>query len=392
MRNYCDDPLILVWEEMRSDGTWIRSKRQNHPRTYALYKICCINQRQFRLRVGEFILEDFRPSLPQNSVITTQPTNACGVIGKTTTFSIGVIYGATIQWQINTGAGWTNIPNETNVSLIVPVQLSTISYGYRAAVMYNSNTTFSNVVMITSYVGITQQPTLSGCSYTAGATSNVPITYSWQSSIDNGTSWQTILGQNSAIYNFTNQYLQCGSLIRMAAQISCATAYSDSIGASANIYPQPTYNLSATFGTPATGTGFVSTTANVNLGEWLFQNNPGSTCDMPKPFPGQATIDSICYDEYVFTQGCTSSCVQIDFNASGQINAMSVIAFLNTYSQNNLSIGYLADPGANVLNPFSAIVPAGSRLIVVISYYLCFDSFDYTLQVSGLTASPGCIV
>jgi len=128
--------------------------------------------------------------------ITTQPANAGSCLGGTATFTIAA-QGTTLayQWQINTGAGWTNLSNDatyggvtTSNLTVANVTAGMAGHQFRC-VLSNTCTAAFNSNAATLQIGtassITSQPQpFTGCdggiaSFVLGATGSGNI-YQWQ--------------------------------------------------------------------------------------------------------------------------------------------------------------------------------------------------------------------
>ncbi len=131
------------------------------------------------------------------AVITEQPGALNGAIGETVRLTISATgNGLTYQWQYSTnnGESWTVWSNNQNSGVSIRAEQN--GWLYRCVVTdANGNKTYSNTVQVTVKTVITEQPgALSGAvgdlaRLTISAT-GVGLTYQWQYSTDNGTTWQ----------------------------------------------------------------------------------------------------------------------------------------------------------------------------------------------------------
>jgi hypothetical protein len=116
-----------------------------------------------------------------------------------------------------------------------------------------------------------------------------------------------------------------------------------------------------------------------------------STCLNPKNYPGNPGITtSYKYNRYRFYQGYRSSCISITVDANvGNNPIATVVAYSPTYDPLFLNVNYLGDPGVSATSmSFSVNVPANTTLdVVVLENSGLAPSFDYTLNVSGLSCS-----
>ena len=145
--------------------------------------------------------------------ITTQPSNAGSCVGGTATFTIAAQGTALVyQWQINTGAGWTNLSNDAtyNGATTATLTVSNVNAGMAGhqfrCVLSNTCTVSlqSNAgsLSIGTASSITSQPQpVTGCdggtaSFVLGATGSGNI-YQWQLNTTSG--WVNIT--NGGVYS-----------------------------------------------------------------------------------------------------------------------------------------------------------------------------------------------
>jgi|SaaInlV_120m_DNA_3_1039746.scaffolds.fasta_scaffold00023_13 hypothetical protein len=153
--------------------------------------------------------------------ISAQPADTTIVSGQTATFSVTAAttddITLTYQWQESSdnGSTWVAINGETNTTLSlsgIQTPASNTGYQYRVQVASSSATnsplTSDAAVLTVSQGSITvdTQPTSqtvnegSDATFSVGISTNsgLPITYLWERSDDQGTSWTTVAGETSS--------------------------------------------------------------------------------------------------------------------------------------------------------------------------------------------------
>jgi len=191
----------------------------------------------------------------------------------------------------------------------------------------------------------------------------------------------------------------CGTVINFIITVSFGgggispQSYSFSVTAG----KQPGANISASLGSPATGTSFTSTTGN-QTGR-LFRGTPVSACGSTKSNPGlgSTTTGSRTYDSYIFTNtNATSQCVTVTMNAANGAN-LYLVAYNNTgFVPATPNTNYLADAGSvsNASQSLSFTATAGQSFTVVVHELNPATAAGslYTLNVSlgNCTVAPSC--
>ena len=153
--------------------------------------------------------------------ISAQPADATIISGQTATFSVTAAstddVTLTYQWEESSdnGSTWTTMTGETNATLSlsgIQTPASNTGYQYRVQVSSTSATNTpltSNVAILTVTQGsitVDTQPTSQTVNEGSDATfsvaistnSGLPITYLWERSDDQGTSWTTVAGETSS--------------------------------------------------------------------------------------------------------------------------------------------------------------------------------------------------
>ncbi len=270
-----------------------------------------------------------------NSInISQQPQNVTLCAGLDASFSVTASgSGLSYQWQVSTdGTNYTNINGATAATLtLTAVQPSQNNNRYRVVLTGSCASITSNSALLTvnSSVTITAQPTNQvGCapapasfSVTATGTS---LTYQWQVSTNNGTSWTNVAGATTATYTINsldnslngNQYrvivtgTPCGSITSSAATLTVGQLPTVTVSANPPaITPGQTTTLTA-----------VANPAGTYTYQW-FRNN--------QPIQGEtaATLTVGFSDNDVYTvtafnsNGCSNSSANfsLDFASSSTI-------------------------------------------------------------------------
>ena len=142
--------------------------------------------------------------------ITTQPATQSVCAGGNVTFSTVATGAVSYQWQVSTDGGTTYsvLPGATNSSYSINgVLISQNNYQYRCSITGQCNVSLTNwaILTVNAVPAITSQPqsvTLcAGSNNTFSVTATGGgLTYQWQLSTDNGTSWNPISGATSNTY------------------------------------------------------------------------------------------------------------------------------------------------------------------------------------------------
>src|SRR5205814_746041 len=131
--------------------------------------------------------------------VTTQPTNQIVCAGGTATFTAAAsgTPAATVQWQVDSGSGFTNIPGATS---------PTLSFATVAAA-YGSTTTSAATLVIDTLPAVTTDPVSQAvcpggtATFTAAATSNAgDHTVQWQ--VNTGSGFADLPGETATTLSF----------------------------------------------------------------------------------------------------------------------------------------------------------------------------------------------
>ena len=179
---------------------------------------------------------EFQSAKAPEPFIANQPSNTNACVGASAMFTIGVGNSTGLQWQVNTGNGFTNITNATSGSITIsPVTQAMQDYRYRCVVTGTCNrTVISTEVSITALPApvITTQPAATlGCS--TGST-----VFSIQASHATSFHWQVNTG--SGFSNLTNNSIYSGvntATLTLTNITSSLSGYSYRCVASGNCAP-----------------------------------------------------------------------------------------------------------------------------------------------------------
>jgi hypothetical protein len=189
--------------------------------------------------------------------ITTQPAAAPSVCaGDVVNLTVATsASGATYQWQVNTGSGFTNIAGATNATYsFTPAQSDNNNqYHVIISTLCSSVTSNNSTLTVNTAANITQQP--QSASHCVGETAvfsvttatSTGVTYQWQ--VNDGSGFTDIAGATSATYTTSaltagmngNQY----HVVITAAGSACA-APGTSNDVTLTVKPLPSLTATAT--------------------------------------------------------------------------------------------------------------------------------------------------
>ncbi|MEO7445436.1 MAG: T9SS type A sorting domain-containing protein [Ferruginibacter sp.] len=231
--------------------------------------------------------------------ITSQPRDTTVCAGTNATFSITTAGSSlTYQWQVSTtgtGGPWTSLANTAPYSGVTTQTLTITNptaalngYAYRVVATSCSGPINSNAATLTvnSAVVITTQPvsqtvcTPANVTFTGAATGS-GLTYQWQVSTNNGTTWTNIAGATTASLTLTGvTAAMSGNQYRLVVFATCNPAGINSNAAVLTVntpvtitnQPQGTAvcgGQNATFSVTASGTGLTY--------QWQVSTDAGAT-------------------------------------------------------------------------------------------------------------------
>ncbi|MBK8929290.1 MAG: M36 family metallopeptidase [Chitinophagaceae bacterium] len=195
--------------------------------------------------------------------ITSQPVDIALCEGQSATFTTAASTSTVnYQWQLSAdgGASWTNIASATNPSLVLNnITAAMNGNQYQALITDNCTNLSTNAATLTvnQPVSINIQPApASACrgenkQFTVDA-QGLSITYQWQMSANNGTTWSNIT--DDAVYSgtLTNTLSVTGTQLSMNGNLFRAVVTGDPCGSvnsdevSLTVNPDPVVTLNAT--------------------------------------------------------------------------------------------------------------------------------------------------
>jgi cyclophilin family peptidyl-prolyl cis-trans isomerase len=208
-------------------------------------------------------------------VVTTNPTAATINAGGTTSFTAAAsgTPSPTVQWQVNTGGGFTNISDGgvysgsgTGTLTITGATAAMNGYLYQAVFTNSSGTATSNSTTLTVDFAptVTTSPTAqsvnagSSVTFAAAASGNPTATLQWKVSTDGGATFSNIAGATSTTYSFTAAAADNGKQFEAVFTNGAGTATSSP--ATLTVNSAPTVTTSPTSQTVNSG-GTVTFTA-----------------------------------------------------------------------------------------------------------------------------------
>jgi hypothetical protein len=114
----------------------------------------------------------------------------------------------------------------------------------------------------------------------------------------------------------------------------------------------------------------------------LFRDSVASTCAAPKAFPS-VNIGTNLFETFEFRNFGAEACVTATLDVGNCDAQVHLMAYLDSFDPNNLSTNYLADVGSSASQPFSFVVPAGQRFIMVAQTNYGPTTCSYRFTLSG---------
>lgn len=302
--------------------------------------------------------------------ISTQPANQAVCSGATANFSVVAATGSSYQWQLNTGAGFTNISGATSATYTESnVSLSMSGYSYRCIVSGQcGNTTSSEAVLtINASPEITNEPTsLTQCtgtvaSFSVGASGGV-LSYQWQVSTDGGANYSNIAGATAATYTIASTALsQNNNKYRCVVSGACSPAATSSaaslmLSAAPTITVQPITSASICDGGSTSFTVAATTPIGTLSYQWQASANNGATwTDVAAATNAtfSQTNVPVAQNGYLFRVGVTTSCGTIySTNVALTVNAYPVIsiALVSQLCVSDQPVSLTASPAGGVFS------------------------------------------
>ena len=240
-----DNPLTYRWQRSTDGGTTYTDIPGATSSTYSFTATNMDNGYRYRVVVtntcAPFNATSTGALLTVSSpTISGQPANASACSGQNATFTVqaagsGLMY----QWQVSVDGGltFTNLSNNSTYSGVTTATLSVSNVtaamnNYRYRVVVNGScapsvTSTAATLTVATQVTITASPkNVTVCAgelatFVVTAQGDAPITYQWQVSTDNGTTFTNIAGATSATYSFTAAISQNGNRYRAVVNNSC---------------------------------------------------------------------------------------------------------------------------------------------------------------------------
>jgi outer membrane protein assembly factor BamB len=194
------------------------------------------NSSPYTLTAGLAIYGEITAAVPRctPTEVSSDPSDQTLCAGSTASFSAAASETPTVQWQLNTGSGWSDISGATSTTYSFTAAASQNGYQYRAIFSQdtcNSDTTAAATLTVNSAPSVTSSPSnadvCNGASASFSASASGATSTQWQVSTD-GTNWSDISGETSGTYSISTAACgQRGSSYRVAFTNSCGTTYSD---------------------------------------------------------------------------------------------------------------------------------------------------------------------
>ncbi|RYD95208.1 MAG: T9SS type A sorting domain-containing protein, partial [Sphingobacteriales bacterium] len=234
-------------------------------------------------------------SVGDAAAITGQPAPVVTCAGSNATFSVTATGSSlTYQWQVSTDAGvtYTNIAGATAASYtITGVTAAQNGNLFRVTVFSCTPTGItSNSALLTVNIPVaigTQPASAAVCegtavSFTAAATGTA-VTYQWQVSTNNGTTWTNIAGATSATYSIASPTAALsGNQYRVVVSGTCnpagvnSTAATLTVNTAVVITSQPA-NVAVCIPTTTTASFSVAATGTALTYQWQVSTNSGTS-------------------------------------------------------------------------------------------------------------------
>jgi hypothetical protein len=184
-------------------------------------------------------------SMNTSPTMLTQPSSNSAAAGSNITFSAAAngTPTPTVQWQRNTGSGWSNISGATNNSYTFTVSTNDQGYQYRTAYTNSCGSVTSNAATLTvnSEPVITAQPSSTSlcsggtASFSASATGTILPTVQWQ--VNDGSGWSNVSGATNNTYSFSASSGANGNQYRAIFTNNIGNAISNEVTLTVNNAP-----------------------------------------------------------------------------------------------------------------------------------------------------------
>jgi uncharacterized repeat protein (TIGR01451 family) len=165
-------------------------------------------------------------------VVSTNPLTQTSCAGATVTFTAAATSnaGQTVQWQVDSGSGFSDIPGETSTTLSFTAAAADNGKKYRAVFTdaCGSANTSSAMLTVNTAPSVTTNPGDQGTqqgssvSFTAAANGSPAPTVQWQ--VNSGSGFNDIPGATNTTYTHTAQLSENGYKYRAVFTNSCGDA------------------------------------------------------------------------------------------------------------------------------------------------------------------------
>jgi hypothetical protein len=225
--------------------------------------------------------------------VTSHPANVTVCAGATASFTVAGsgTPAPTVQWQVNSGSGFNDIPGATSLTLSFSTVAADNGKQYRAVLTNSCGTATSNAATLTvnTAPAVTTNPLTqivcagASVSFTAAASASPAATVQWQ--VDTGSGFNNIPGATATTLTFTALAGQSGNQYRAVFTNTCGTATTTAATLTVNVAPIVTTNPlpqtvcaggTATFTAAASGTPAPTVQWQVDSGSG-FNDIPGAT-------------------------------------------------------------------------------------------------------------------
>ena len=115
----------------------------------------------------------------------------------------------------------------------------------------------------------------------------------------------------------------------------------------------------------------------------VFRDAIPSSCPS-KPYPGIFAVGTpFAYEVHEFAPAASSNCVTVNFDTGSCGTNAHASAYLNSYDPNNQAANFVGDVGSSLTQPFSFTVPAGNKLVLVVTNTATAATCDYAFSINN---------
>lgn len=132
--------------------------------------------------------------------------------------------------------------------------------------------------------------------------------------------------------------------------------------------------------------GHLDVSGPTQLGR-IFRDGVPSSCPS-KAYPGIFNTGTpYSYQVFEFAPAASGNCVTVNFDTGTCDTNAHMSAYLNSYDPNNQGANFIGDVGSSVTQPFSFVVPAGNRLLLVTTNTSTQATCDYAFSINNYTCA-----